>query len=71
MLFWGIVVGSSRQWVQKQRKIFSEGSQERSEELSAERCPESAASYRDSMDEEGQNYKVAYCSDRYIENREK
>ena len=35
---------SSRQWVQKQRKIFCQRSQERSEELSAMRCQESAAS---------------------------
>ena len=35
--FRGIVVVSSRQWVQKKRKIFSQRSQERSEELSAER----------------------------------
>ena len=32
---------SSRQWVQKQRKIFCQRSQERSEELSAMRCRES------------------------------
>ena len=62
---------SSRQWVQKQRKIFSQRSQERSEELSAMRCQESAVSLRDSMDEEGQKYKVVYCSDRYAENRDK
>ena len=62
---------SSRQWVQKQRKIFCQRSQERSEELSAMRCQESAASWRDSMDEEGQKYKMAYCSDRYTENRDK
>ena len=54
------MVVSFRQWVQKQRKIFSQGSQERSEELSVERCQESAASKRDSMGEEGQKYKVAY-----------
>ena len=60
-----------RQWVQKQRKIFSQRSQERSEELSVMRYRESAASYGDSMDEEGQKYKVAYCSDRYIKNRDK
>ena len=64
------MVLSSRQWVQKQRKIFCQRSQERSEELSAMRCQESAASKRDSMDEEGQKYKVAYCSDRYTENRD-
>ena len=34
---------SSRQRVQKQRKLFSQRSQERSEELSAERCQESTA----------------------------
>ena len=62
---------SSRQCVQKQRQIFCQRSQERSEELSALRCQESAASRRDSMDEEGQKYKVAYCSDRYTENRDK
>ena len=62
---------SSRQWVQKQRKIFCQRSQERSEELSAMRCQESAASKRDSMDEDGQKYKVAYCSDRCTENRDK
>ena len=61
---------SSRQWVQKQRKICSQRSQERSEELSAMRCQESAASQRDSMDE-GQKCKVAYRSDRYTENRDK
>ena len=55
----------------KLRKIFSQRSQERSEELSAERCQESAASKRESMDEEGQKYKVAYCPDRYTENRDK
>ena len=55
---------SSRQWVQKQRKIFSQRSQERSDELSAMRCQESAESERDSMDEENQKFKVAYCSDR-------
>ena len=60
---------SSRQWVQKQKKIFSQRPQDRSKELSAERCQDSAASERDSMDEEGQKlYKVAYCSDRYTEN---
>ena len=45
---------SSRQCVQKNKRIFCQRFQERSEELSAERCQESAASYRDSMDEEGQ-----------------
>ena len=35
------------------------------------RCQESTASWRDSMDEEGQKYKTAYCSDRYTENRDK
>ena len=60
------MVGSSRQLVQKQRKIFSQ-----SEELSAERCQESAVVERDRMDKEGQQYMVAYCSDRYTENREK
>ena len=62
---------SSRQWAQKKRKIFSQRSQERSEELSAMRCQASAVSLTDSMDEEGQKYKVAYCSDRYTENRDK
>ena len=62
---------SSRQWVQKQRKISCQRSQERSEELSAMRCQESAASYRDSRDEEDQKCKVAYCSDKYTENRDK
>ena len=56
---------SSRQWVKKQRKIFCQRSQERSEELSAMRCQESTASLRDSIDEEGQKCKVAYCSDRH------
>ena len=54
VFFWGIVVVSSRQWVQKQRKIFSQRSQETSEKLSAERYQESAAFLRDNMDEEGQ-----------------
>ena len=40
VFFWGIEVESSRQWVQKQRKIFSQRSQERSEKLSAMRCQE-------------------------------
>ena len=44
--------------------------QDRSEELSAERCHESSAFKRDSMDED-QKCKVAYCSDRYTENRDK
>ena len=65
------MVGSSRQWVQKQRKIFSLRSQERREELSAKRCQENAASYRDSMGEEGQKYMVAYCSGRYTKSRDK
>ena len=65
-----MVVVSSRQKVQKTKKDLFQRSQERIEELSAERCQESAASYRDSMDE-GQKYKVAYCSDRYTENRDK
>ena len=69
MFFLGIVVVSSRQWVQKQRKIFCQRSQERSEELSAMMCQESTA--WDSMGEEGQKYKVVYCSDRYNENRDK
>ena len=51
--------------------MFSQRSQERSEELSAERCQENAGSWRDSLDEEGQKYKVAYCSNRYTENRDK
>ena len=55
----------------KERKIFSQRSQERSKELSAMRCQQSAASYRDSMDEESQKCKVAYCSDRYTDNRDK
>ena len=65
------MVASSRQRVQKQRKIFSQRSRERSEELSAERCQESAASLRESTDEKGQKYEVVYCSDRYSENRDK
>ena len=71
MFFWGIVVMSSRHWVQKQSKIFCQRSHGKGEELSAEKFQESAASWRDSMDEEGQKYKVAYCSDRYTENRDK
>ena len=71
MFFWVIVVECSRQWVQKQRKIFSQRSQKRSKELSEERCQESAASYRDSMDEDGQKYMVAYYSDEYTENKDK
>ena len=56
--------GSSRQWVQKQRKVFFHISQERSEKLSAERCQESAASSRDSLGDDGQKDIVAYWSDR-------
>ena len=34
------------------------------------RLQESAASLRDSVDEEVKKYKMAYCSDRYTENRD-
>ena len=62
---------SSRQLVQKQRKICFQRSQERSKELSAERCQERAQRPGgNSMDEEGQKYMVAYCSDRYTEKTE-
>ena len=41
--FWEIKVRNSRQWGQKQRKIFCQRSPDRSEELKAERCQESSA----------------------------
>ena len=51
----------------KQRKIFGQRSPERSEELKAERCQESAAFEVVSMDEEGQKGKVAWCCERDTE----
>ena len=51
--------------------IFRRRSQEKSKELSTVRCQESAASLRDSMDEESRKYKVTHCYDRYTENRDK
>ena len=50
---------------QKQRKIFGRRSPDRSEELKAERCQESAAFYVVGMDEEGQKGKVAWCCERH------
>ena len=45
--FWEIKVRNSRQWGQKQRKIFCQRSPDRSEELKAETCQESAAFHDD------------------------
>ena len=41
--FWEIKVENSRQWGQRQRMIFCQRSPDRSEELKAKRCQESAA----------------------------
>ena len=104
--------GGFKQWVQKQRKIFSKGlkreakncqqrgvkracfvlfvgclsSQQHASVSQGRICTdnftcchteieaadqESTASLRDSIDEEGQKYMVAYCSAGYTENRDK
>ena len=61
------MVVSSRQMVQKQRNIFCQRSLERKRGtvMRAQR-PRGTG-----IDEEGEKYKVAYCSDRYTENRDK
>ena len=62
------MVGSARQWVQKQKDLFLKVSREKrgtvSREVSRERI------VLDSMDAKGQKYIVACCSDRYTENRD-
>ena len=54
------------EWVQKQRKIFSKRSREKRGTVSREVSRERNV-LEGHMDEEGQKYMAAYCSDRYTE----